>query len=141
MQKLRETDDIHARRLEFCILTGTRTNETVGARWTEMDLEAGIWEIPVERLLKDQNREFPYRVPLVGRALEIVKSMPRDREYVFYETAPHKRRLLNTNDFLGKLGDWRDKDGRPITVHGFRGTLKTLASEATTFHAKLRKWP
>jgi integrase len=47
MVELRATDDVIARALEFCILSATRTNETIGAAWGEFDLQARTWRIPV----------------------------------------------------------------------------------------------
>ena len=39
MADLRQRDSISARALEFTILTATRTSETLGAKWSEIDLE------------------------------------------------------------------------------------------------------
>ena len=36
--------------LEFLILTATRTGETLGAQWREIDLDAAIWTIPPDRM-------------------------------------------------------------------------------------------
>lgn len=136
MRVLRATDGDRARRLEMVILTAVRTNELTGARWSEFNLvdsgDAGIWEIPASRMLKG-NGETPHRVPLVGRALEIVKAMPRDREFVFYAKQPRKRQTLDPNNFLKKLGDWRDRTGREVTVHGMRSTFRDWAAEQTSF--------
>ena len=38
-----------ARALEFTVLTVTRTGEALGAKWSEIDIEAKIWAIPKER--------------------------------------------------------------------------------------------
>jgi integrase-like protein/Arm domain-containing DNA-binding protein len=48
MARLRERDSMSARALEFCILTATRTSETIGARWSEIDLDAATWVHPRE---------------------------------------------------------------------------------------------
>jgi integrase len=47
MAELRASDHVIARALGFCILTATRTNETIGATWDEIDLQARTWRIPV----------------------------------------------------------------------------------------------
>ena len=36
--------------LEFVILTATRTNETLGANWSEFDREKKVWTIPATRM-------------------------------------------------------------------------------------------
>ena len=58
--KLRKADGTAARALEFTILTAARTGEVLGARWDEIDLKAGLWIVPAERM--KARRE--HRVPL-----------------------------------------------------------------------------
>ena len=36
--------------LELLALTFTRTNELIGATWSEFDMDAGIWAVPAERM-------------------------------------------------------------------------------------------
>ena len=36
--------------LAFTILTAARTGETLGATWDEIDLEAGLWTVPADRM-------------------------------------------------------------------------------------------
>src|SRR6185437_15456853 len=43
MDKLEARDGVSARALEFTILTAARTAETIGARWSEIDLDAATW--------------------------------------------------------------------------------------------------
>jgi integrase len=40
---------------EFLILTAARTNEVIGARWSEFDLDQAIWTIPAERMKANRN--------------------------------------------------------------------------------------
>jgi integrase len=49
MAQLRDNDTIAARALEFTILTATRSGETYGCRWAEIDLDARVWVIPASR--------------------------------------------------------------------------------------------
>ena len=49
---------------EFQVLTAARPGEVRGARWTEIDMDAGVWTVPVTRM--KANRE--HRVPLSRRA-------------------------------------------------------------------------
>jgi integrase len=66
MAALRAVNSIPARALELTILCATRTNETLGARWDEVDLDARLWIIPAARTKRDPE----HRVPLSegGRA-------------------------------------------------------------------------
>ncbi len=53
--------------LEFLILTASRSGETRGALWSELDLDAAVWTIPKERIKARQ----PHRVPLSPRVIAV----------------------------------------------------------------------
>lgn len=71
---------ISARALEFLILTATRTNEVINAKWCEIDLDATLWTIPAARM--KTHRE--HRVPLPKRAITVLQEISAGRlnEYV-----------------------------------------------------------
>jgi integrase len=73
MVELRALPGVPARALEFIILTAVRTAEARFARWSEVDLRAGVWTIPSERMKGDKE----HRVPLSDRALAILTELPR----------------------------------------------------------------
>jgi integrase len=81
MARLRADPSISARALELLILTVTRTSETLGARWDEIDFEQRMWVIPANRM----KAEREHRVPLSARAIAILKEMTKVRrdEFVF----------------------------------------------------------
>ena len=54
--------------LEFLVLTASRSGEVRGADWGEIDWETATWEIPAARM----KARRPHRVPLSGRAIEIL---------------------------------------------------------------------
>ena len=58
---------------EFLVLTAGRSGEVREARWEEIDLEAGEWRIPPERM----KRMREHRVPLSARAREILDEVRR----------------------------------------------------------------
>ena len=74
MAELRDRTSISARALEFTILTAARTVESLGAKWSEIDLDAGVWTIPAERMKAGKEHD----VPLSKRALEILNDLPRE---------------------------------------------------------------
>lgn len=85
-------------------LTLCRPNEIVGARWDEIDLEAGIWHIPAERMKKRKKHD----VPLPRQAVEVLEGMKKftgHRQHVF----PH-----------------RDKRDEAMTDNAFRQALKNI---------------
>jgi len=134
MAALRARPSLSARALEFCILTAVRSSEDIKAHWREIDLDAAVWEIPAERM----KRERPHRVPLVGRALEILKSYREEARNGWLFPGVGKRQGKSMSEaalekMLTLMGDWRDKAGEPITVHGFRSTFKDWSAERTSF--------
>lgn len=56
--------------LQFLLLTCTRSSETRGAQWDEIDLERRIWTIPVQRM--KAKRE--HRVPLSDAVIELLEA-------------------------------------------------------------------
>ncbi len=70
MERLRSTSGVSSRALEFLILTATRTVETRGARWDEIDFDHATWTIPAIRMKAKKE----HRVPLSPTALQILKT-------------------------------------------------------------------
>jgi len=123
--ELRAKDGVGPRAFEFCILTATRTSETLEARWSEIDLDQALWTVPAERM----KMAVAHRVSLSARALEILgemKRLRRDDAFVFPGAKPG--RPLSNMVFLmllRKMG----RDG--ITAHGFRSTFRDWCAERT----------
>jgi integrase len=100
--------------LELLILTGQRRGEVAGMTWTELDLDAGTWTLPRERVKNDRRHE----VPLSRQALAILKALPRiGDKYVFTlnGTAPY-------NGFKAKERFDEAVGITPWTVHDLRRT-------------------
>src|SRR5918993_3508288 len=81
MASLREREAVAALALEFTILTAARSGETLGAKWSEMDLQPEVWTVPAERM--KAGRE--HRVPLSARAVEVLETVAKLRtgDFVF----------------------------------------------------------
>lgn len=125
MAELRSRDSVSARALEFLILTAARTGEVIGARWDEINLKQKLWIVPASRM--KAGRE--HRVPLSDRAVEILKSLYTDDEEGFVFLGARKGAGLSNMAMLELLRGMR----RGLTVHGFRSTFSTWASEATPY--------
>ncbi len=126
MRELQARDGIGAAALEFVILTATRTSETIGATWDEVDLARGVWTIPADRI--KAGRE--HKVPLSRSATAVVRRMNQGRHsrYIFPGV---KRQGPLSNMALLKL---LERMGRTdLTVHGFRSTFRDWAAEQTSF--------
>jgi integrase len=116
LTELRKLDTIPARALEFLVLTATRSGETLGAMWSEIDLANKVWTIPASRMKGGEE----HRVPLSDRALAILADMPPNRERVFPR---------NTNSLTYLLA----KFNADVTVHGFRSSFRQWTHEKTNY--------
>ena len=125
MAELRDRDSISARALEFAILTAARTSEVIGAKWPEIDLDAGVWTVPAERMKGGKE----HQVPLSKRAIAILEGLPRERGGYVFPGAKAKAPLSN----MAMLELLRGMDGNGFTVHGFRSTFRDWAGDRTNF--------
>jgi integrase len=113
---LRADKRIEARALEFTVLVAARTEEVVGAKWSEIDLKKRLWTVPGERM--KSGRE--HRVPLSDRAVEILGGFKHHHGRVFDISSTAMLRVLQE----------RHPD---VTVHGFRSTFRDWAAERTNY--------
>ena len=127
MARLRaQRQSVSARALEFTILGATRTNETIGARWSEIDSKEKVWTIPASRMKSKR----PHRVPLSNRALEILEGLPREGDFVF--PGGKKNEPLSNMAMLELLRGMTGDSG--YTVHGTaRSSFRDWAKEQTNF--------
>ena len=110
---------------EFMVLTAGRTNEVLGARWDEVDLEARTWTVPGTRMKSGKH----HRVPLSPRAVEVLrqaKQFAGNSPYVFpgqrYGRPLADKALLNALRHMGVTA----------TPHGFRSSFRDWAAEETS---------
>ncbi len=123
MEELREREAMMARLVEFVILTACRSIEAREARWDEIDLDKGIWIIPKERM--KAGRE--HIVPLSKRALEILAPLYDLRQGDFVFVHPDKLKTFSVNAPRALLKRMK----RDETLHGFRATFKSWATDKT----------
>jgi integrase len=117
---LRQRPGIAAKSLEVLILTATRSGETLGARWDELDLDRKVWTVPAARTKAAR----PHTVPLSERAVAILREMEASRtcDYVF----PGQRAGRPLSNMLRRLGS-------RYTTHGFRSSFRDWAGNETYF--------
>ena len=123
IQKLHGFEGIVPLALEFQILTASRTNEVMGAKWSEINIDEALWTIPSSRM--KAKRE--HRVPLSARAVDILKSLnsPGNDAYIFPGRYSGQ---LSSNAFLALI---KKRLHLKVTAHGFRSTFSDWASERT----------
>lgn len=129
------------RALEFTALTAVRSQEVRGARWEEIDLKAGMWTIPAQRM----KMEREHRVPLSADALALLKALPRMEGNPLVFPAPRGGELSDmTLSAAMKRLHQADVDGggpgfvdrvskRPAVPHGLRSTFRDWVAERTHF--------
>jgi len=138
---LQQRDTIPARALEFQILTVARPGEVRFAEWGEIDFKEKVWTIPGWKVKGRKDKKKPHKVPLTKRAIEIVKSMPRDGgAYIFPgyrgKASMSENALNNTVKDVheigvkaGGAGFFDPESGKVATAHGMRAAFKDWATE------------
>lgn len=119
--------------MKLMALTFVRTSELIGARWSEIDLKAGRWDIPAERM----KMRTPHIVPLSVQAVNVLKTLhvvTGNSPMLFPGERDHEKSMSN-NTILKALERMGYK-GR-MTGHGFRGVASTLLHELGLDHAHI----
>jgi len=124
--QLRERKSVAALALEFTILTAARTSETLGAKWTEINLARKLWTVPAVRMKSARE----HRVPLSKRATAILEALAAAKtgEYVF----PGQRLGKPLSGMAMEMILRRTK-ANGVTVHGFRSSFRDWCGEVSTF--------
>ena len=136
-----QREGMGARALEFAALTATRSQEVRGARWDEIDLEAGLWVIPAVRM----KMEREHRVPLTSEGVALLKALPRfaDNPLVFpaarggelsdMTLSAAMKRLHQADVDAGGVGFVDRVSKRPAVPHGLRSTFRDWVAERTHY--------
>ena len=136
MNALRAEDGLGALALELTILCATRTGETIGAKWSEIDLTTKTWAIPGERM---KNRK-PHTVPLSDAAIAAINKLAELRTSnapgAFVFPGMRKGKSLSNMAMLATLKRMKRSD---LTVHGFRSCFTDWARETTNFAREIRE--
>ena len=124
MRRLRQSNSIPAKALEFLILTAARSGEVRGARWREIDLDHAVWTIPATRI--KSGRE--HRTPLGESALAVLREMAQ------FGSRPDALVFPSARSGAAAIGDVtltkavRDAGEHGATVHGFRSRVPRLGA-------------
>ncbi len=110
--------------LQLLAQTFVRTNELIGAEWTEFDLENALWIIPAGRM----KMKTEHVVPLARQALAILgelKETSGSSGFVF--PGRNRDKPISNNTMLFAL--YRMGYKGKMTGHGFRSVASTLLNE------------
>jgi integrase len=127
MATLAADPSISARALQFVILTAARITEGLEAVWSELNLESAEWNIPPQRM----KARTAHRVPLAPAVLELLASLPREKDnpFVFISPRTPGRPVTDMTLYAALRAV-----GCGATIHGFRSSFKTWANERSKFH-------
>ena len=110
--------------LEFLVLTAARWGEVRGAEWEEIDRSERVWTVPARRAKTNRR----HRVPLCGRALEILEAAQALEEAASPLVFTHGGgRPLHDSQLRRLLREL----GVAAVPHGFRSTFRDWAGEET----------
>lgn len=120
--------------LQLAPMVFLRPGELRMAEWSEFDLEAAEWNLPIERLklkkrIKDDRKGEKHLIPLSRQAIDILKrlqTLTGNGRFVFPGARSVSRPMSNmaTNAALARMG-FKDE----MTSHGFRAMARTILDE------------
>jgi integrase len=126
MVKLRADSSIQARALELLILTATRRDETRCATWSEVDFTERTWTIPAERM----KARKPHKVPLCSEAMRVLEALYPLRRADLLFPGTREGRPIDPETMMRLV---KELAGPDTTLHGFRASFRTWASERTSY--------
>ena len=109
--------------IKLLALTFVRPGELRQAKWEEFDVEAGMWEVPAERM----KMRVSHLVPLSAEALatlEQLRELTGNTELLFPGRS-NIRKPISDNTWRQALHAM----GYEVTAHGFRATASTILNE------------
>jgi integrase len=111
--------------IEWQLHTMIRPGEAVKAKWSEIDFEQSLWNVPAETMKKKR----PHSVPLTQQALNLlnaIKPISGHREYIFpADRSPRKHANESTANAAIKRMGYKDK----LVAHGLRSLASTTLNE------------
>jgi integrase len=126
MRRLEKKAGIGALALRLAILCASRSQEVRGARWSEIDFETKVWNVPAERM----KMRRAHRAPLSTEALEVLKQAASIRragcDLVFPSASDG---WLSDMTLTKALRDLNER----VTQHGFRSSFRDWVADKTAF--------
>ncbi|WP_420284667.1 integrase domain-containing protein [Serratia liquefaciens] len=119
--------------IEWQLLTWVRPSEAVRARWVDIDIETGMWNIPSDFM----KMKKPHKVPLSKEALRVLDSMKAisgHREWVFPSI---KAPLNHMHEQTANAAIIRMGFGGELVAHGMRSIARTAAEESGKFRTEV----
>ena len=112
--------------IHLLVLTMVRKSELIEARWSEFDLDAGIWRIPAERMKKDREH-WVYLAPQAVAMLRELHENRTSQQYVFPSSRGADRPIAKST--LNQAVRALDMEIQHFVLHDFRRTASTHLHE------------
>ncbi|MDR5741578.1 tyrosine-type recombinase/integrase [Caballeronia sp. LZ029] len=112
--------------IHLLVLTMVRKSELIEARWTEFDLDAGIWRIPAHRMKKDREH-WVYLAPQAVAMLRELHENRTSQDYVFPTVRGTDRPIAKST--LNQAIRALDMEVQHFVLHDFRRTASTHLHE------------
>ena len=132
--QLVQLDTIGSKALQYTILTAARTSEVRCVRRDEIDFKKMLWNVPAERM----KARKPHKVPLSHQTAELIDGIMAAHNYPFLFHGLNPEKPLSNMAMLSLLKK-RYKDVN-TTVHGFRSTFRTWASDMTEYNDSIMEF-
>jgi integrase len=105
--------------IQLLILTGQRRSEVAEMRWSESDLDAGLWILPKERAKNHRQHEIPLSDSVIG----ILRAMPQIGGSDFVFTLYGRRPMCGFHLIKNRLDDLMPRDMPAWIFHDLRRTF------------------
>lgn len=137
--RLRARDGLGALALEAAILTAARSGEVRGATCAELDLDAGLWSIPAERMKSGKAHVIPLSPAAIAVFHRALALRTDGSGKLVFPGQKHGKRPAATakpisdmtlNAALKRMGETADP-------HGFRSSFKDWCGEVAGFANEL----
>ncbi|ECF2523001.1 phage integrase central domain-containing protein [Klebsiella michiganensis] len=119
--------------IEWQLLTWVRPGEAVRARWSDIDMDNHMWNIPAEFM----KMKKPHKVPLSKGAIRVLNTMESisgHREWVFPSI---KAPLKHMHEQTANAAIIRMGFGGELVAHGMRSIARTAAEESGKFRTEV----
>jgi integrase len=116
--------------IRLLLLLGQRVDELLAARWSELDEERGVLDIPPERLKTGRKTQRGHVVPLPPLALDLLRTLPERSLFLFPKRGDPESPMpfRSLSQAIRRFCD--DTEGFPrFTPRDIRRSIKTRMAE------------
>lgn len=136
IRQLRDSDAAQSTRLafEWLVLSVGRTNEVIGARWSDISADRSRWSVQPEGMKNAEKHDVPITDRMRGILAAVEPQRGEGWDWIF-PSPQGRREPLSNGAFLAVLR--RMGLSGKATAHGMRSSFSTWAYENTKFRAEI----